>query len=113
MMFLNLAGLIIGCFGCGAIVFALGADPEIWGDELRYTKRLAIILGGLLMVVIGFTMFMMSTTHAQSRWHNNSRTYSCEQVREFVRTHGRAGALVIALRNGATVREIRMARKCL
>lgn len=39
--------------------------------------------------------------------------YDCQTVRAFVAEHGKAAALAMALRNGATLAQIREARKCL
>jgi hypothetical protein len=38
---------------------------------------------------------------------------TCEDVRQFVADNGRAHALAIALRNGATLKQLREAARCL
>lgn len=40
-------------------------------------------------------------------------TLTCEQVRAYVAEHGRAKALALAIKNGATWVEIKEAKKCL
>jgi hypothetical protein len=39
--------------------------------------------------------------------------FTCEQVREFVAQNGKAKALAFAIKNGATLKQIREAARCL
>jgi len=43
----------------------------------------------------------------------NAFQVSCDDVRAYVARHGKAAAIVFALENGATWRDLREARKCL
>lgn len=42
-----------------------------------------------------------------------AHSHTCEQVRSYVKEHGKAKAIAYAIKHGATWREINEARKCL
>jgi hypothetical protein len=68
----------------------------------------------MLWAVVASILIVLATgvAHAEEPKPQPEKI-TCDDVREFVAANGRAHALAIALRNGATAKQIREAARCL
>lgn len=72
-----------------------------------------IPLRGWLVVGLAIAALLTVAGKARADEPKLPAGYSCDDVRAKVAELGRVGAIALALKNGATLKQLREARKCL